>query len=221
MLPHERLQQARRRAGYASAKAAAEAMNIPVATYVQHENGSRGFPAARAERYGKFFRVVPEFLLYGATGDAAAQDLGPRLFVKGEVAAGVWKDAWEMEADAWEAFTGRADVNTPIRERFGLRVVGDSMNEIYPPGTIIECVAYNGNSTIPSGKRVVVQRVRFGQAVETTVKELVRAADGVEWLVPRSTNPAFQTPFRVDDPGGPDIESVSVIALVVASTRPE
>jgi DNA-binding XRE family transcriptional regulator len=217
----DRLRKARERAGYSSAKAAAEAMGVPVATYIQHENGSRGFPAGRAERYGRFFRVAPEWLLYGSkTINAEAVELGPRLYVKGSVAAGVWKEAWEVEPDEWEVFTGRADIAAPTSRRFGLRTVGESMNEIYPPGTILECVAYDNEEPIPSGKRVIAVRTKVDGTVEATVKELVRTDDGVQWLVPRSRNPEFQA-FRGDKPDSPDIVSIEIVGIVVASTRPE
>lgn len=217
----ERLRQAREKAGYTSANQAAEALGISRATYAQHENGLRGFPAARAERYARFFRVAPEWLLYGRQkGDAEAVELGPRLFVKAEVAAGVWKEAWELEADDWEAFTGRADVSAPLQKRFGLRVIGESMNEVYPAGSIVECVHYDGCAPIASGRRVVVQRERIDGTLETTVKELIRTEDGIEWLRPRSTNPSF-LPFRGDAPDDPDIVRVEILATVVGSYRPE
>ncbi len=217
----ERLKQARIKAGYSSAAMAATAMGVSPATYAQHENGLRGFPASKAERYGRFFRVAPEWLLYGGrAANAAPADLGPRLYLKGEVAAGVWKEAWEVDPDDWEMFTGRADVSTPLQKRFGLRVVGESMNEVYPQGTILECIAYDGEVVIPSGKRVIVVRTKFDGTVEATVKELFRGEDNVEWLRPRSTNPAFQA-FRGDAPEGGDIASVEIVGIVVASTRHE
>lgn len=216
----ERLKQARARSGYLSAKSAAEAMGVPVPTYIQHENGVRGFPASRAQRYAKFFRVTPEWLLYGSRNEAQPVELGPRLFVKGEVAAGVWKEAWEVREDDWEVFTGRADVRTPLKARFGLRVAGDSMNEVYPPGTILECVHFDGEAPVQSGKRVIVVRTKFDGTVEATVKELARDDEGVEWLVPRSSNPSFQA-FRGDQPDSPDITRIEIVGIVVASIRPE
>ena len=216
-----RLKQAREKSGYSSASAAAEAMGVPVATYVQHENGTRGFPAARANRYARFFRVAPEWLLYGKAAPSTQPiELGPRLFVKGEVAAGVWKEAWEVPEDEWAMFTGRADIAVSAQQRFGLRVVGDSMNEIYPPGTIIECVQYNHDEAIPSGRRVVALRTKIDGTVEATVKELVRTPEGAEWLVPRSTNPTHQA-FRADQPDDPDIATVEIVGVVVSSIRPE
>jgi SOS-response transcriptional repressor LexA len=216
----ERLKQARVKSGYSSAKAAAEAMGVPVATYVQHENGARGIPAARAERYARFFRITPEWLLYGKTSADKVVTLGPQLYVVGEVAAGVFKEAWKKDASDWEAFTGRADLITPVNDRFGLRVAGDSMDLLYPPGTILECVNYYGREPIPSGKRVIVQRTHVDGQVEATVKELYRGEDGIEWLAPRSSNPAYRA-FRGDQPDSPEIEKVEIVALVVASIRPE
>jgi SOS-response transcriptional repressor LexA len=216
----ERLKQAREKSGWHSAKAAAEAMGVKVATYIQHENGTRGFPAERAARYARFFRVTPEWLLYGKASSAEPTELGPRLFVKGEVAAGIWKEAWEVREDEWQVFTGRADVAAPIQRRFGLRVVGNSMDVIYPPGTILECVQNNGDEPIPDGKRVIVIRTKLDGTVEATVKELVRDEQGVEWLVPRSHNPAYQA-FRGDQPDSTDIASIEIVGIVVASTRLE
>ena len=215
-----RLKSARERAGYQTAKAAAEAMGIPIATYIQHENGGRGFPSGRAERYARFFRVPPEWLLYGKSTPNKVVELGPQLFVIGEVAAGVFKEAWKMPPDDWEAFTGRPDVVAPLQKRFGLKVLGDSMDLLYPPGTILECVEYEGNEPIQPGKRVIAQRTKIDGSVEATVKEYYIDEEGVEWLRPRSNNPRHIA-LRGDTPDTPDIARVEIIAIVVASIRPE
>lgn len=218
--PADRLQQARKKAGYETAKSAAEAMGVPVATYIQHENGARGLPATRAERYARFFRVQPEWLLYGkASAKPAAPGLGPQLFIKGTIAAGVWTDADHMEENDWQIFTGSPDVIAPLRDRYGLRVEGDSMDQLYPPGTVLECVKYWNRDEIPSGKRVIVQRTREDGEHETTVKEFVIGQDGERWLVPRSSNPAFQS-FRADVPDE-GITRIEIVAIVVASIRYE
>lgn len=216
----ERLRSARIKAGFETAKAAAEAMGVPVATYIQHENGVRGFPAGRADRYAKFFRVLPEWLLYGhATSKIVGPGLGPLLSIKGTVAAGVWQVARQLDESDWQTFTGSPDVVAPLRDRYGVRVEGQSMDLIYPPGTILECVRYWGSEPIPSGKRVIVQRVRDGGEYETTVKEYVVSGDGEVWFVPRSSNPAFQA-FRFDQ-NEEGIQSAEIVAIVVASIRYE
>lgn len=63
--PAERLRIARLRAGFETGKEAAEAMGIPVPTYLAHENGSRGYPAKRAMVYARKFKVREQWLLYG------------------------------------------------------------------------------------------------------------------------------------------------------------
>lgn len=217
--PAIRLRQAREGAGYETAKEAAEAMNIPVATYIQHENGTRGFPKDRAARYARFFRTTPEWLLYGrSVASVAPSQLGPQIPVIGTVAAGVWKEAEPYDGIADEYLTGRSDLAVPMKDRFGLKVVGDSMDQIFPDGTLLECVTFWGTAPIENGKFVIVQRRRRDGTAETTVKEYLKDASGIEWLVPRSNNPAFQAPFRCDEPG-PDIEEVAIIALVVSYTR--
>ena len=65
MLLHERLALARREAGYATAREAAEALGVKEPTYNGHENGSRGFKRDSADRYARKFRVSLEWLLTG------------------------------------------------------------------------------------------------------------------------------------------------------------
>ena len=63
--PGERLQAARKARGYETATDAAAALGIPIATYTQHENGLRGFPAKRAPQYARAFGVTTDWLLFG------------------------------------------------------------------------------------------------------------------------------------------------------------
>jgi len=77
--PAERLRIARLRAGFETGKEAAEALGFPVSTYLGHENGSRGYPAAKAAVYARKFKVREQWLLYGTgegpgdTGDQKAE----------------------------------------------------------------------------------------------------------------------------------------------------
>lgn len=140
--------------------------------------------------------------------------IGPAITIRGRASAGVWMEAWDLSHEGM-TMMGRPDVAVPMRDRFGVVVVGDSMNMRYPSGTLLECVAFYANVGIVSGKRVIVQRTRNDGNVEVTVKEYVVDDMGVEWLVPRSTNPAFQ-PFRVDKPGD-DVDSVQIIGVVIGA----
>ena len=76
MTPAERLRIARMRAGFNTAKEAAEAMGFAVSTYIAHENGSRGYPAKKAYTYARKFKVKEQWLLYGvgeAPGDTGSE----------------------------------------------------------------------------------------------------------------------------------------------------
>ena len=74
---HKRLQSARELAGYETATNAANALGVPPATYLGHENGTRGFNT-KAERYAKFFRVSYEWLMTGA-GEPRPTSLDARV----------------------------------------------------------------------------------------------------------------------------------------------
>lgn len=62
---HERLQQARKRAGYETPAEASRALGSNRITYYQHESGIRGLTRKSAERYAQFFRVDLAWLLTG------------------------------------------------------------------------------------------------------------------------------------------------------------
>lgn len=66
--PAERLRRAREAAGYGTAAEGATRAGVKYYTYVQHENGTRGIPADRAELYGRAFGVEPQWILYGRAG---------------------------------------------------------------------------------------------------------------------------------------------------------
>lgn len=217
MMKRTKLIDARKSRGFTQERIA-EMMGVSVPQVSRWENGKDGIPSQRLSALSHAYGAPVGELL---DDDGEMLPPGPTLYIKGSVQAGHFAEAWEVPADEWERYTGRSDIAAPMRERFGLRVVGESMNEIYPPGTILDCVAWNGMAdAIPNGKRVIVRRHRFNDGVETTVKEYFCDADGVEWLVPRSRNPAFQAPFRCDQPGD-DIERIEIIAIVVASIQPE
>lgn len=151
-------------------------------------------------------------------GDLEPAPVGQSLYVKGIVAAGEWVEAFEWPEQDWEIMTGRPDVTSDINHRFGLMVSGDSMDDIYPEGTFIECVSVFGRTEIAPGKRVVVLRQRQNGLVEATVKELTEI-DGELWARPRSSNPAHRA-FKLSEPED-DIVEALIIAVVVGSMRPE
>lgn len=149
--------------------------------------------------------------------DAATSPVLNRFWVRGAVAAGVFAPAYEWPEDEWTPYSGLAEIAAPSGSRFGLRVKGDSMNLVYLPGTILDCVqleAWGGD--LISGRRVIVERRALDGTVEATVKEYVVTEDGTEWLVPKSSNPAFQAPISAKEPGE-GVAEIKIVAIVVGS----
>ncbi len=74
--PASRLRRARLDAGYSSAQSAADAFGWSSSAYRHHENGTRGFDFAAAQRYGKAFKVAAAWLM-GEGSATAIPDIPP------------------------------------------------------------------------------------------------------------------------------------------------
>jgi transcriptional regulator with XRE-family HTH domain len=203
----------RKRKGWTQADLA-ERMGVEQPTIQRWEKGRREPDLAQLISLAAALGVEPGALI----DPSIAVSIGPRLSIKGSVAAGVWREAVEDPPSEWQTFTGRADVAADIEHRFGLRVVGDSMDAVYPEGTILECVSLFGRAEAMPGKKVIVVRHNAHGECEATVKELVEQ-DGDLWLVPRSSNPVH-SPILLSDLE-PGIVEQRIAAVVVASVRPE
>ena len=161
--------------------------------------------------------------------------------VKGEVQAGIWREALEWNPAEWFSIMVPMDDRFAGVERFGLVVRGPSMNEVYPDGTIAIVVRFDDIGRLPvSGERVVALRYSDEGTFEATIKEYKKDATGRHILWPRSSDPDFQSPIvlghdrlvlsasRTDLPQAVsaghipmDDSGVIISALVVGSYRPE
>jgi SOS-response transcriptional repressor LexA len=223
-LKSQRLKQAREKAGFDSAQEAADAFGWKPAAYRHHENGTRGFGADVAKKYGRAFRVKPGWLLGWENVDPTlpppSRSAGEILVVNGSVEAGVWRasEHWDDE----RAFVIE-NMPSPVPgvERFGMLVAGYSMDEFYEPGTVLDCISiFQGGTKPETGDHVIVECVRPDGLREHTVKEY-REEGGRYLLVPRSTKPQFEP---IEYPG-PDVEHnddshVRVVAFVMAAYPP-
>lgn len=117
----KRLVQARKKARYTDAKSAATAIGVNMHTYIQHENGTRGF-ARSAERYAKFFHVDVGWLLTGK-GSSTAQGL--QVPVVGYVGAGA--EVYPFDDHAMGDGLEQVSVSNVPDDAVGLIVRGDSM----------------------------------------------------------------------------------------------
>ena len=220
----DRLRQAREKAGYPSATAAAQAFGWTESAYRHHENGTRRFDPDAARRYGRAFKVKPAWLLAmddDPSPKSLPSDAGSDvLTVNASVAAGVWR-----EAQAWDderRFEMIVDSLVPTGRRFGLLVEGHSMDRYYEPGTVLDCVSIYAGSVEPrNGDHVIVQRRRPDGLRELTVKEYLEE-DGRFYLVPRSSRSEFSDRIEI---GAPDCahegdDAVEVVGFVVTAYPP-
>lgn len=145
-------------------------------------------------------------------------DWGVMATVIGNVQAGEWVEAIEWAPDQ------QFQVQLPTPRHWsgdtvqGFVVKGSSMDLIYPEGSIVFAIPTIANEIQPgAGDRVVVQRVDKNGLFEVTLKELKLGRDGKLWLWPRSTDPNFQAPIQLPEPGDSQIAEVAITGLVVAS----
>lgn len=212
----QRIRLARRNMGLNQAEFGAK-LGVNQATVSRWESGTTP-DFTSLGRIAKLTNIDMKSLV---NADIVSVNSGPSLFIKGEVAAGVWKEAFEWDQGDWMPYHGGSHVNFPDEARFGLIVSGESMNEVYPPGTVLDCVSciHGGIEKVNSGQRVIVVRRKVGGEVEATVKEYLETEDGI-WLVPKSRNPAFHQAIPLDS-ADPDIEETVIVAVVKGSYRPE
>lgn len=151
--------------------------------------------------------------------------------VRGFVQGGVWRSALET------APVDRYEIMVPTKgpyshlPRYGLEVRGDSMNKLFPNGTVVEVVNFSDIGRSPeTGECVVVIR-RDGPKIEATLKLYQCTDDGLVVLWPKSTDPQWQQPIRLchisdgqshyrdfgDRSDGTDVET---LALVIGAHLP-
>lgn len=134
--PFERLQKARRAAGYDEATDAARAFGWNENTYRSHENGQRGLRKDVAERYGRAFRVSAAWLLTGE-GKAERSNIAR---VVGRIGAGA---EILVDGEDWPV-DGLYEIELPFPisdDVIAFEVEGESMWPRYDPGDIIICYA--------------------------------------------------------------------------------
>lgn len=221
--PSERLKTARLRAGHETAKGAAMAMGAIVSTYIQHENGSRGYPSSTAARYAKFFRVGPEWLLYGRgpADPVIAEPALQALPLLGQVRAGAWLSLDDSAQDGPVMLAAAVDPRYPHAKQWLREVIGDSMDaKGIMSGDLAHLVDWaECGAGLSTGQIIEVTRYRDGGELrEVTLKEVEVKTPGNYLLWPRSTNPRWKEPIILNgtDDDGPQ---VVVTGLLLASIR--
>lgn len=199
--PGDRLKQARAKAGYEKAKAAAEAMGVPYYTYAQHENGTRGLPSDAADRYARFFRVPAEWLLWGRGASDPDGSMVPILgYVGADPSGEIIFATGQQTGDMAPAPPGGRAL--PVVE-----VKGHSMRGFADDGSLIY---YENQRSRPSREmlgEVVVVQTKDGQVL---VKRLLRGSGPDVWDLESVAGPTMSDM---------EIEWVAEIAYIMPPLR--
>lgn len=217
----ERLKQARLLARFNSAAKAAAAIGVHPSTYRAHENGQNDFGVEEAERYAKFFRVSPTWLLTGQDTPGHPQltttakkpvKLG-MIPVKGRIKAGDWQDIDSWGAGVMDEWVPSSS-EYPLEWQYAFVVDGESLNRVARHGDRLICLDLgDSGSDFSDGDLVIVERSRFGgQMKERTAKRARKTLAGYE-LWPESNDPAHQD--AIPYAGNDESDSVSVVARVL------
>lgn len=216
-----RIQELRKQRGWTQAFLA-EKLGTTAQQVGHLESGRRQLRPYWLNRFAAAFGIHPSEVLYDNVPPDVLS-LQP-VEVIGEVAAGMFRESLEWDEDERFFISLPPDPRYPGIRTFGVRVSGPSMNELFPEGSILNCIQlYDVDREPHHGERVIVRRRNDHDGWEFTCKELRIEKDGSHWLWPRSNHPTFQSPWRLasaaDDNAGAD--ELQIIALVIGSYRPE
>ncbi len=159
---NDRLRQARERAKFPSATAAAKRFNWTVTTYMSHENGQTPVPARVAAKYAKAFKVSAGWLLTGE-GPMDAQNLAKLM---GRIGAGAEiRPEFEQIPD-----DGLEEIELPFSigvDAIAFEVDGDSMLPRYDDRSLIVCSSGPRNPDDFIGAEVAVRTAKGQHYLKT------------------------------------------------------
>lgn len=182
--------------------------------------------SSRLKQLADFLGVSVESLLIGGSTVVPAPPAGNLIPVRGFVQAGVWAETHELPPDEW-IWQDSRDAYNQYRQVTGLLVRGDSMDRVFPAGSMLYvCPMADYPAPLESGDYVIACRRCTMDMWEWTVKEY-RVIDGETWLRPHSTNPRYQN-IRLPNGHGPavtmedgrTVESVEIWGVVVGRHIP-
>jgi SOS-response transcriptional repressor LexA len=167
--PHERLRRAREKAGFATAREAAEAMRVNQTAYYNHENGWRGLTRKAAD-YARFFNVSADWILTGRGDMEARQSTALQIPVMGKVGAGAVVDM-PFEVVGEQALD---ELAVELDGDFALEVSGDSMYPRFMEGEWLVVEGKPLNPRVLIGHYAVVQMENEGNRLVKMLKKGTR-----------------------------------------------
>jgi hypothetical protein len=185
----QRLRAARRRAGFASAAAAARAFGWSEVTYRAHENGLRGIRATVAEHYAVRLNVSLAWLLTGEGRQPRrhhldiAGEIGDDGSVRRRLRAGPPRPVFSIEAPV--AMSPQA---------IGFRIAGTALQPRYDTGDIVVCDRAGDSPQSLVGREAIVITSQ-GRGYLRVVRRVMRSGlvdlQAVDGRVTRAVNVAW------------------------------
>ncbi|CAI3958886.1 SOS-response transcriptional repressor LexA (RecA-mediated autopeptidase) (LexA) (PDB:1AY9) [Commensalibacter communis] len=119
------------------------------------------------------------------------------IYIRGEVQAGQWNTATEWPESDWIPLTVPVDRRYKHFNSFALTVKGDSMNLLYPEGTIVIAINFSdiGRNPEDGDCVITIRRDSLTDCYEATLKIIQIKEDGSVLLWPKSDNPNFVKPI--------------------------
>lgn len=220
-----RLRELREKAGLKQNKLAELADTSP--PQIQRlEKGERTLTVEWAERLAPILKVHPASLIFDTselvgleqtgTYEAVAVDIDfEPVPVVGQVEAGSYRTSERWDEQDFYYMGLPVDKRYPQIKRFCLEVRGNSMDLIYPPGTLVICVdMIQINGEPKDGDIYVVDYTNIYGEIESTLKELSIQSNGKYILIPRSSDPAHKQPIEINGNKG---DTIRLRAKVVGS----
>lgn len=150
----DRLRQAREKAGFPSARAAAIRFGWKESTYASHENGQTPVPAREAPKYAKAFKVSPGWILTGE----GSRELRNFVRVMGRIGAGaeISPDEEQVPPEGIDEI----EVPFPLPDNaIAFEVQGESMWPRYDPGDVIVCINQERDPGTLIGQEAAIKTV--------------------------------------------------------------
>lgn len=209
-----RIRDARKKVGLSQAELG-ERVGVVQSVVSDWERGILESWRDHMEPLTRALKISPVYLVVENEAGPDVQPVG-EIEVVGEVQGGAFRLAQEYPAEERYSVPVLPPPGYERVELRALKVIGPSVNLIYPDGTFVIVVS-SADTDVRDGDKVVVYAHK-GEMTEATIKELRIEPDGRIALWPRSSHPDFQEPIYLaaEDQAGPDIAYV-----VVGSYRPE
>lgn len=198
----ERIQAARKAVKWSQDRLA-KAVGVTRPAVSQWESGETEPTRDRLKLIAAALNVAERWLL-----DGDGTERGQLMAVRGEVAAGVWREVVDLELDPIPVAAHPA---FPASAQYALMVRGSSINRVAADSEYLHVVDVLKSGIRPqSGDLVVVQKHRHG-ATEATAKRLV-IENGEKSLRFESNDPKYQGRMALE---APDDETEIVITAMV------